>query len=118
MCWVCAVLLRAVGGRVETVFMFLLYPADTCRFEFRRIITQHLSSPSMWAIFPLQDLLACDESLRHPNPTEEQINNPADRYHYWKYRMHLRVEDLINNHSFSDTLQRHVTGAGRNNFYS
>jgi 4-alpha-glucanotransferase len=49
----------------------------------------------MWAIFPIQDLLALDEQLRRANPQEEQINVPANPQHFWKYRLHLNVEDLL-----------------------
>ncbi|HEX8349761.1 MAG TPA: 4-alpha-glucanotransferase [Hymenobacter sp.] len=61
----------------------------------REILAQHLASPAMWAIFPIQDLLALDEQLRRANPQEEQINVPANPQHFWKYRLHLNVEDLL-----------------------
>jgi 4-alpha-glucanotransferase len=59
-----------------------------------RIIDQHLQSPAMWAVFPLQDLLAIDENLRHPDPDAERINVPAIMPYYWRYRMHLGIEEL------------------------
>jgi 4-alpha-glucanotransferase len=62
----------------------------------RMIISQHLESPAMWAIFPLQDLLATDETLRHPRPEMERINVPATMPFYWRYRMHFGLERLVN----------------------
>ena len=59
-----------------------------------RIIRQHLESPAMWAVFPLQDLLAIDEKLRNPDPDAERINVPAIMPYYWRYRMHLGLEEL------------------------
>ena len=41
------------------------------------IINQHLQSPAMWAIFPIQDLFAMDGLLRYKNIQEERINVPA-----------------------------------------
>ena len=43
----------------------------------RRIIQQLLDSPAMWAVFPLQDFLAMDETLRSEDIEGERINIPA-----------------------------------------
>ena len=52
-------------------------------------------SGSMLAILPLQDWLAIDESLRLADPDAERINIPANPNHYWRYRMHITVEELL-----------------------
>ncbi|MEL6633430.1 MAG: 4-alpha-glucanotransferase [Bacteroidota bacterium] len=78
-----------------------------------RIIEQHLFSPAMWAIFPLQDLLAIDGSLRRDNPGDEQINVPANPEHYWRYRMHIHLEDLIASDGFNAQLKGMVKASGR-----
>ena len=78
-----------------------------------RIIDQHLRSPAMWAIIPLQDLLAIDEELRHPDPDAERINIPAIMPYYWRYRMHLPVEDLITADAFNSRLARLIKNSGR-----
>lgn len=80
------------------------------------IIVQYLASPSMLAIFPLQDLLALDGNLRRENPHEERINQPADPDHFWGYRMHLSLEDLAGNESFVETLAGLVRESGRCGF--
>jgi 4-alpha-glucanotransferase len=78
-----------------------------------RIIDQHLQSPAMWAIFPLQDLLAMDKTLRHPDPEAERINVPAMMPYYWRYRMHLGLDDLASAEDFNDRLARLVRLANR-----
>lgn len=78
-----------------------------------RIIWQHLQAPAMWAIFPLQDLLAMDETLRHPNPDAERINVPAIMPYYWRYRMHLGLGELAAASAFNRKLARLIQAAGR-----
>ncbi len=78
-----------------------------------RIISQHLHSPAMWAVFPLQDLLAMDESLRHPDPDVERINVPAITPYYWRYRMHLALDELVAADEFNDNLSRLLKATGR-----
>ncbi len=78
-----------------------------------RIIDQHLRSPAMWAIFPLQDLLAIDEQIRNPDLKAERINVPAIMPYYWRYRMHLGLEELSGAKDFNGRLQGLVTSAGR-----
>jgi len=69
----------------------------------KEVYVQHVYSPSMLAIFPLQDILALNGELRRQDPTEEQINVPANPKHYWRYRMHVNVESLLTNESGGGT---------------
>jgi 4-alpha-glucanotransferase len=78
-----------------------------------KIISQHLQSPAMWAIFPLQDLLAMDESIRHPDPEAERINVPAIMPYYWRYRMHLGLDELANADGFNRKMRRMIEAARR-----
>jgi 4-alpha-glucanotransferase len=78
-----------------------------------QIISQHLESPAMWAIFPLQDLLAIDETLRHPDPEMERINVPSIMPFNWRYRMHLSLEKLIQSETFNETLRGLVLDSNR-----
>jgi len=80
-----------------------------------RIIHQHLESPAMWAVFPLQDLLAMDEDLRHPDPDAERINDPSVMPHYWRYRMHLGIGELAAADAFNARLRRLLNSTGRDN---
>lgn len=77
------------------------------------IIWQHLQSPAMWAIFPLQDLLAMDETIRHRDPEAERINVPAIMPFYWRYRMHLGIDELAKAGDFNRNLIRLIHAAGR-----
>lgn len=79
----------------------------------KAIVMQHLQAPAMWAIFQLQDLLGMDEKLRRDNPDEERINIPAITGHYWKYRMHFTLEELISEKHFNEALEEAVEASGR-----
>ncbi|MEL6562129.1 MAG: 4-alpha-glucanotransferase [Bacteroidota bacterium] len=83
----------------------------------REIINQHLYSPSMWAIFPIQDLIAIDGQMRRTIPEEERINVPANPQHYWRYRFHMNIEDLLDQEGLNNNIQQMVTSAGRNVVY-
>jgi 4-alpha-glucanotransferase len=71
----------------------------------KAILAQHLASPAMWAVFQLQDLLGLDERLRRQNPEEERINVPANPNNYWRYRMHLTLEELMAAEAFNAELR-------------
>ncbi|MFI5130448.1 MAG: 4-alpha-glucanotransferase [Chitinophagales bacterium] len=79
----------------------------------RAIVLQHLYSPAMWSIFMMQDVLGMSESLRRENPHEERINNPAIAKHYWQYRMHISLEDLIREKEFNKELGEYVENSNR-----
>ncbi len=80
----------------------------------KEILELHLKSPSLFAIFPIQDWLSCDEELRFPGPPEEErINVPANPRHYWRYRMHLDLEDLCSRGEFNSFLRDLVRRCGR-----
>jgi 4-alpha-glucanotransferase len=78
-----------------------------------RIVDLHLKSPSMLCILPLQDYLSMDGNLRRNDPREEQINVPANSRHYWRYRMHLTVEQLLGACRFNDQLHEMIVNSGR-----
>lgn len=79
----------------------------------KAIVVQHLNSPAMWSIFQLQDLLGISQELRRNNPQEERINNPADPNHYWCYRMHLTLEQLLKEKAFNKDLKTLIQAGGR-----
>ncbi|HRF68499.1 MAG TPA: 4-alpha-glucanotransferase [Muribaculum sp.] len=78
-----------------------------------KIITLNLQSPSMLAIFPLQDWLSINGILRRENPHDELINIPANPRHYWRYRMHLTVEELLSASEFNGYLRDKIRSTGR-----
>jgi 4-alpha-glucanotransferase len=79
----------------------------------RAIVLQHLYAPAMWAIFQLQDLLGMSEDLRRENPHDERINVPAIAQHYWQYRMHLTLEQLLQEDGFNNELRDYIKNSGR-----
>ncbi|HWX22556.1 MAG TPA: 4-alpha-glucanotransferase [Candidatus Binatia bacterium] len=81
------------------------------------IVSQHLASPAMWSIFQLQDLLGMDGQLRRKNPDEERINVPANPKHYWRYRMHLSLEKLLQAEEFNGMVRERVKQAGRGSWH-
>ncbi|MCM1517799.1 MAG: 4-alpha-glucanotransferase [Pseudoflavonifractor sp.] len=78
-----------------------------------KIVDLQLKSPSMLAILPLQDWLSINGDIRRENPQEEQINVPANPRHYWRYRMHLTIEDLLGKDQFNSYLHDKIAGSGR-----
>lgn len=83
--------------------------ADLCL----QIISNHLNAPSMLVILPLQDWLSIDDNLKRANPEEERINVPAIAQHYWRYRMHLTLEELIEADEFNDKVISMIAASGR-----
>lgn len=79
----------------------------------RRIVDMHLRSPAMLAILPLQDWLATDAALRSPHADRERINIPAAPRYYWRYRMHLTLEELLRQEPFNATLREMIIAGGR-----
>ena len=79
----------------------------------RQILDQHLWSPAMLTILPLQDWLSMDGALRRQDPNAERINVPANSRHYWRYRMHLTVEQLAAAKDFNETLSGMIAASGR-----
>ena len=67
----------------------------------KMILEREMRSGSMLAILPLQDWLAMDETLRLADPDDERINVPANPNHYWRYRMHLSLEQLLKENDFN-----------------
>ncbi|MEG0602476.1 MAG: 4-alpha-glucanotransferase [Mucinivorans sp.] len=73
---------------------------DVCE----QIIANHIASPALAVILPLQDWLSVSADKRAADPSTEQINDPSNPNHYWRYRMHINVEDLL----ADDTLNAHL----------
>jgi 4-alpha-glucanotransferase len=87
---------------------------ETCEtYVAEKVILQHLQFPSMWAVFPIQDLLAIDQRLRHPEPSAERINIPANPQHYWRYRLHLPLEELVAAERYNQHLKELLEDTGR-----
>ena len=79
----------------------------------RDIISRNLLCPSMLCILALQDWLAIDESIRLADKDKERINVPANPRHYWRYRMHIDIEDLLEKHDFNQNVTDLIKESGR-----
>lgn len=93
----------------------------------RAIIEEHMASPSVLTVIPIQvrdrccvplglilnfffqnllclcmeqDLFALSDLYNTRSADEETINKPTKARHYWRYRMHVNVEDLLDNAQF------------------
>ncbi len=64
-------------------------------WEVRNMLWEFLASPSMLAIFPLQDWVALDKRFRRGDRNVERINYPADSDNHWKFRIHFNLQDLM-----------------------
>ncbi len=84
-------------------------PPDICK----QIIENHLKSQAMLAIFPLQDWMGINEKIRHKYPEEERINIPANPRHYWKYRMHVSIDDLLQEKELNNTIKEMIEDSQR-----
>jgi len=80
-------------------------PEDCTPEIAKEILQLHLASPAMWVIIPWQDWMAIDGSLRRANPDEERINIPSNSRHYWRYRMHITLEQLLKEDLFNDNIK-------------
>jgi 4-alpha-glucanotransferase len=83
----------------------------------RQMIAQHLYSPAMWTTFPVQDLLAMDGDLRWEETHEEQINQPSNVRHQWRFRLHQSIDDLNSAAAFNQSLLELINESGRNTDY-
>ena len=77
------------------------------------IVSRHLTSPSMLCLLSLQDWLSIDERLRLPDQNAERINIPANPRHYWRYRMHLTIEQLLREDEFNENIKTLIVQSGR-----
>ncbi|WP_445431762.1 4-alpha-glucanotransferase [Chryseobacterium indoltheticum] len=77
------------------------------------IMKQHLYNDAMLAIFPIQEFFAIDEKVVNQDMIDERINNPAVFPHYWRYRMHLNIENLTNNLEFNQKISNWINESGR-----
>ncbi|MCR4603736.1 MAG: 4-alpha-glucanotransferase [Prevotella sp.] len=79
----------------------------------KEIVSRHLTSPSMLCLISLQDWLSISDRYRLPDQNAERINIPANPRHYWRYRMHLTIEQLLAASDFNDEVSELITSSGR-----
>ena len=77
------------------------------------IVRRHLECPSLLCILSFQDWLSMDEEIRNPDVNGERINIPANPRHYWRYRMHLTLEELVKSKKFNEKMKEMIDQTGR-----
>jgi len=77
------------------------------------IVSRHLMSPSMLCLLSFQDWMSIDEKLRLPDENAERINIPANSRHYWRYRMHLTIEQLLAADELNEEISTLIIQSGR-----
>lgn len=89
-------------------------PAKASAEICEEIVRNHLYSNSILCILSLQDWLSIDEKLRNPDVQGERINVPANPRHYWRYRMHLTIEQLIQAEQLNQKIKTLIKQSNRN----
>ena len=88
-------------------------PAEATPAICERIVRDHLASPSLLCILPWQDWMSIDGTLRLADTNGERINIPANPRHYWRYRMHLSLEELMQQDAFNQHIADLIDAANR-----
>lgn len=78
-----------------------------------QILSNHLGTRSMLTIIPLQDWFAIDDAIKRTDIEPERINVPANSTHYWRYRMHISLERLLQEDDFNRKISNLVIDSGR-----
>ena len=79
----------------------------------KEIVSAHLFCPSALTLLSLQDWLSMDEKVRLADANAERINIPANPRHYWRYRMHLTIEQLMNKNELNEEIISLIENSGR-----
>ncbi|KAG7013855.1 4-alpha-glucanotransferase DPE2 [Cucurbita argyrosperma subsp. argyrosperma] len=102
------------GRFMKNVIGSDILPPTQCIPEIAHfILKQHFEAPSMWAIFPLQDLLALKDEYTTRSAKEETINDPTNPKHYWRYRSHVTLESLMKDKELQETIKVLSVESGR-----
>ncbi|MCF0201937.1 MAG: 4-alpha-glucanotransferase, partial [Bacteroidaceae bacterium] len=105
-------------GRTQVYYNTMLHKSDAAPHPLpgwlaKDIIYRQFSSQSMLAIMSIQDLMAINENIRLADESAERINIPANPKHYWRYRMHINIEDLMQHDEFNNELKSTIKATGR-----
>jgi len=79
----------------------------------RDVVRQHMEAASCWVVFPLQDILALSPKYMTRPAAEEMINDPTNPKHYWRYRMHVLLEDVADDIGLMTDLRSMLVASGR-----
>ena len=106
------------ASRTQDYFNSMLYhegnaPHPLPGWLARDIVSRQLASPSMLCVLSIQDWLAMDERIRLDDADAERINIPANPHHYWRYRMHINIENLMADKNFTENIRNLIVQNGR-----
>lgn len=106
------------ASRTQDYFNSMLYhegnaPHPLPGWLARDVVSRQLASPSMLCVLSIQDWLAMDERIRLDDADAERINIPANPRHYWRYRMHINIENLMADKSFTENIRNLIVQNGR-----
>ncbi len=104
--------------RTQSYFNTMLYrggpaPHPLPDWLAKDIVSRHLTSPSMLCLISFQDWMSINEKLRLPDANAERINIPANPRHYWRYRMHLTIEQLLAADELNEEISTLIIQSGR-----
>ncbi len=88
-------------------------PSEATPQVCKEVIRANLEGGSVLCILSLQDWLSVSGQWRNPDADTERINVPSNPKHYWRYRMHLTLEQLLKADSLNQTIERLVQDSGR-----
>lgn len=88
-------------------------PASIPGWLCEEVVARHLYSPSMLCLISWQDWMSIDERLRYPDVDFERINVPSNPRNYWRYRMHLTIEELMGCDDLNRKIRMLITHSGR-----
>lgn len=106
------------AGRAQHYFNEILQkdgkaPAVIPGWLCEEVVARHLYSPSMLCLVSWQDWMSIDERLRYPDVGFERINVPANPRNYWRYRMHLTLEQLMGCDELNEKIRQLIEHSGR-----
>ena len=104
--------------RTQSYFNEMLYrggpaPHPLPDWLAKDIVSRHLTSPSMLCLLSFQDWISINGALRLPDENAERINIPANPRHYWRYRMHLSIEQLLAVDELNNEISTLIIQSGR-----
>ena len=104
--------------RTQSYFNSMLYhggpaPHPLPDWLAKDIVSRHLTSPSMLCLISFQDCMSIDDKYRLPDANAERINIPANPRHYWRYRMHLTIEQLLAADDLNNEISTLIIQSGR-----
>ena len=104
--------------RTQSYFGSMLYrggpaPHPLPDWLAKDIVSRHLTSPSMLCLISFQDWMSISDKYRLPDANAERINIPANPRHYWRYRMHLTIEQLLAADDLNEEISTLIIQSGR-----